>query len=399
MVIATNSQGSGSGEYHLTYKTNSKEATVNSKRMTNLLCLKADRTYRHTLSFVLALAVLICIPQIALAGTITGVNVQPSQVTINQNANISVQGTLVCNFDLNFGDGNIVPVNIHNFNQGVYQTTHAWNLTGTKTITATGKPGVDAGGCSGTGQDTVVVGQACPVLFITSPNVLPLGKQNQPYSYQIQTFGGQPPITFSLVIEGFPPHVLPLGLSLNSGGLISGTPTASPGLYTFRVKVTESCVGQTVEKMFKLVIDPPKTILNLDPKIGIKLLKLKPLCGGKRATIVGTAGIDNIMGTPGPDVIHGLGGNDTIYGGGGNDIICGGDGDDKLYGDTGDDTLYGGPGRDKLRDGSGYNYLYGGPGNDILKGRKHLTGGQGYDRCYEGPGAVSYDCEQILKIK
>ena len=70
------------------------------------------------------------------------------------------------------------------------------------------------------------------------------------------------------------------------------------------------------------------------------------MCGGRRATIVGTSGNDNIVGTPGDDVIHGLGGNDAIRGGGGNDIICGGYGRDTLRGGPGNDMLYGGEGVD-----------------------------------------------------
>ena len=58
---------------------------------------------------------------------------------------------------------------------------------------------------------------------------------NQPYSYQTQTSGGQAPITFSLASG-----TLPIGLSLNSAGLISGTPNA-PGNYSFAVMATDTC--------------------------------------------------------------------------------------------------------------------------------------------------------------
>jgi Ca2+-binding RTX toxin-like protein len=93
-------------------------------------------------------------------------------------------------------------------------------------------------------------------------------------------------------------------------------------------------------------------------------------CDGRRATIVGTSGNDNIEGTPHADVIAGLGGNDTIAGRGGNDVICGGYGADRLGGGHGNDRLFGG--KDRLhvtdegsteRDG---DTLRGGPGNDTL---------------------------------
>ncbi len=46
------------------------------------------------------------------------------------------------------------------------------------------------------------------------------------------------------------------------------------------------------------------------------------LCDGLPATIVGSAGDDELVGTSGNDVIAGLAGNDRIVGGGGDDLIC-----------------------------------------------------------------------------
>lgn len=63
-------------------------------------------------------------------------------------------------------------------------------------------------------------------------------------------------------------------------------------------------------------------------------------CLGRRATIVGTQGRDEITGTPRRDVIAALGGKDTVRGLSGADLICGGKGRDKLLG---------GPGRDQIR--------------------------------------------------
>ena len=78
-------------------------------------------------------------------------------------------------------------------------------------------------------------------------------------------------------------------------------------------------------------------------------------CNGMGATIIGTAGDDDITGTAGADVIVGLGGDDrieglegadVICGGGGNDDLLGGDGNDLLFGDTGNDVLEGNEGDD-----------------------------------------------------
>jgi Ca2+-binding RTX toxin-like protein len=82
-------------------------------------------------------------------------------------------------------------------------------------------------------------------------------------------------------------------------------------------------------------------------------------CKGQRATIVGSAGSDDIEGTSGRDVIVGRGGNDELEGNGGRDLICSGGGNDEITGDSGNDRLYGGPGFDEL-DGDG--------GSDLCRG-------------------------------
>jgi Ca2+-binding RTX toxin-like protein len=55
-------------------------------------------------------------------------------------------------------------------------------------------------------------------------------------------------------------------------------------------------------------------------------------CKGKTATIVGTAGHDEIEGIRGRDIIQARGGADDVGGRGGKDLICGGKGDDELEG-------------------------------------------------------------------
>lgn len=81
-----------------------------------------------------------------------------------------------------------------------------------------------------------------------------------------------------------------------------------------------------------------------------------PTCAGRTATIVGTAGHDELRGTTGPDVIVGRGGSDDIEARAGNDVVCGNLGNDELEGGRGNDRLYGGPGHDEAE---------GGPGRDV----------------------------------
>lgn len=91
---------------------------------------------------------------------------------------------------------------------------------------------------------------------------------------------------------------------------------------------------------------------------------LAQTCDGQAATIIGTAGDDDLQGTPGDDIIVGLGGNDRIDGRAGNDLICGGDGDDDLIGSDDDDQLFGDAGNDVLAGDAGVDACDGGTGVD-----------------------------------
>lgn len=62
-------------------------------------------------------------------------------------------------------------------------------------------------------------------------------------------------------------------------------------------------------------------------------------CLGKKATIVGTAGRDELVGTKHRDVIVALAGADKVRAMGGPDLICGGKGRDVLYGGAGKDQI------------------------------------------------------------
>ena len=121
-------------------------------------------------------------------------------------------------------------------------------------------------------------------------------------------------------------------------------------------------------------------------------------CRGVAATVIGTAGDDELLGTPGPDVIVALGGNDRIVARAGRDLICAGSGQDYVAGGTAADRVFAGPGRDRLLGGGGPDLLKGSAGNDVLKGGRgadRLRGGSGFDRCLGGAGADSIrGCER-----
>jgi len=146
-------------------------------------------------------------------------------------------------------------------------------------------------------------------------------------------------------------------------------------------------------------------------------------CDGATATIVGTAGNDQLTGTSGDDVIVGLGGNDDIQTSGGTDRVCGNRGSDvivrtedtdpadpdigRFFGGRGADraeggnspndqqvfdTLHGGPGNDQVLGHGGNDQVYGNAGMDTLnggEGHDYVDGGPGDDTCAEGEYYVS----------
>jgi len=130
--------------------------------------------------------------------------------------------------------------------------THVYSSPGLYTVTVQTIP--SAGGCGSAFPPSPVstnVTINCPALSITSPSALPSGTVGQGYSTQLQTTGGQALISFSLVSGS-----LPTGLTLNSTGLISGTPTGS-GTYPFRVRATDSCAiaPQSAERDFSITVN------------------------------------------------------------------------------------------------------------------------------------------------
>jgi uncharacterized delta-60 repeat protein len=95
---------------------------------------------------------------------------------------------------------------------------------------------------------------------------------------------------------------------------------------------------------------------------------VQPRCGGRPATIVGSARSDTLRGNPRADVIVALGGSDKVLARGGNDLVGGGAGNDRLNGGRGRDLLAGGAGRDRLAGGAGRDRCVGAAGPDRAAG-------------------------------
>jgi Putative Ig domain len=88
-----------------------------------------------------------------------------------------------------------------------------------------------------------------PALMITTGSPLPAGMLGTAYSRQLAATGGTPPYTWALSAGS-----LPDGLNLNSGGLISGTPTGSR-TFNFTAQVTDNA-QRTATRVFDISIDP-----------------------------------------------------------------------------------------------------------------------------------------------
>ena len=102
----------------------------------------------------------------------------------------------------------------------------AFNFTITATDTA-----------SATGSKAYSVTVAAPTISF-SPTTLTAGTVGSAYSQSISGSGGTAPYGSYIVKTG----ALPAGLSLSSGGVVSGTPTAG-GTFTFTVQGTDSSTG------------------------------------------------------------------------------------------------------------------------------------------------------------
>ncbi len=118
--------------------------------------------------------------------------------------------------------------------------------TFTFTVTAT-----DTNGCTGSQSYTVIVSD-CPAITV-NPATLPSGLAGASYSQTITATGGATPHTFS-VSAG----TLPAGLTLTTGGALSGTPTTA-GVFTFTVRATDAN-GCTGTRAYTLVICPTITV-------------------------------------------------------------------------------------------------------------------------------------------
>jgi uncharacterized protein (TIGR03437 family) len=114
---------------------------------------------------------------------------------------------------------------------------------------------VTSGGVSATGSVSLAI--ANPLAFSITSASLPAGTVNVPYSQSPSATGGVPPYTWAISAGS-----LPQGLSIGTGGIISGTPTTA-GMASFTVQATDSAGATATSPTTLLIHAPPLLVTKL----------------------------------------------------------------------------------------------------------------------------------------
>jgi hypothetical protein len=218
-----------------------------------------------------------------LNGVISGVGGIASGGTFTAGANLSGGGSISGLCSINFSEGSItgpaafcpdqkdlyvgesylspLPIfgNRKPFATQLYQTSLPPGLTLSTTGVISGTP-TAAGNFSfyylaqnNSGSSTLsplctLNVTLAPPLSITTTNI-PNGQIGVPYSTQIQTLGGVPPISFA-ASSGLPP-----GITLSSSGLLSGSPTLASN-FSFNIVALDSA-GQSASRSLSISVFAP----------------------------------------------------------------------------------------------------------------------------------------------
>lgn len=135
--------------------------------------------------------------------------------------------------------------------------------TGTFNFTVTVN---DASGCSGSKAYGITVTAPTPVI---SPTTLPTAAVDSNYSLAITADSGNPAYTFSVSAGSLPP-----GLSLDSSGLLSGTPTTA-GTYPFTVQVIDAA-NSTATQDYSFSVAQAVTATNLSSACMTEFVENQP---------------------------------------------------------------------------------------------------------------------------
>ena len=96
-------------------------------------------------------------------------------------------------------------------------------------------------------QGSISPGVSASVTITSTSPLSPPATQNQAYTYTFAASGGNPPYTWALISGSIP------GLTLSSGGVLSGTPT-NTGTDSFSIQATDNSGNQSAVTAFNLVV-------------------------------------------------------------------------------------------------------------------------------------------------
>jgi putative Ig domain-containing protein len=113
----------------------------------------------------------------------------------------------------------------------------------------------DLTGASAVGTFGLTVVSDIELLRIISNGALDQGSTGVDYSYQLLFVGGVPPRTWTMGTGSLPP-----GLSLSSGGVISGKPTQI-GTFTFTVQLTDAAPTTVTSQPLQITVVPGPLVI------------------------------------------------------------------------------------------------------------------------------------------
>jgi len=157
-------------------------------------------------------------------------------------------------------------------------------LTFTTPASAAGTKAVVAANAAGDSNATVGFTYVAPTLAASPPaGALPQGTTGIAYSQTLTTTGGIAPYTYAIATGS-----LPAGLTLSSGGALSGTPTAA-GTFTFTVTATDSSSGgsggpYTLNTSYSLTVNGGSVVVSPatvpSPQVGVAYSQAFSAAGG-----------------------------------------------------------------------------------------------------------------------
>ncbi len=192
----------------------------------------------------------------AVAQALT-LNVNPSRVRVGSAITATVRATyttapLACANQVNFGDGTgwqfLTSCNTTSCTKTL---GHTFGATGTYTVRARGDSTASCVALLNPPTTAATTANVCPKLAFSGSSRLSSARQGVAYSQRLSVTSGGQQVTYQVFTGS-----LPQGLSLGSGGVISGTPTAS-GNFSFGVRAIDACGGTAlaVKRMYSLSVD------------------------------------------------------------------------------------------------------------------------------------------------